>query len=36
ACGGTHVKNTSEIGTLVIDKVKSKGKQNRRFEVRAI
>ena len=35
ACGGT-CKNTSEIGTLVIDKVKSKGKQNRRFEVRAI
>ncbi len=25
ACGGTHVKNTSEIGTLVIDKVLSKG-----------
>ena len=25
ACGGTHVKNTSEIGTLVIDKVKVKG-----------
>ncbi|HEK9102507.1 TPA: alanyl-tRNA editing protein [Bacillus pseudomycoides] len=36
ACGETHVKYTNEIGTLVIDKVKSKGKQNRRFEVRAV
>ncbi|WJE83182.1 alanyl-tRNA editing protein [Bacillus sp. DX3.1] len=36
ACGGTHVKYTNEIGSLVIDKVKSKGKQNRRFEVRAV
>ncbi|MEH7457142.1 alanyl-tRNA editing protein [Bacillus sp. JJ1127] len=36
ACGGTHVQYTNEIGSLVIDKVKSKGKQNRRFEVRAV
>ncbi|WJE54246.1 alanyl-tRNA editing protein [Bacillus cereus] len=36
ACGGMHVKRTNDIGTLVIDKVKSKGKQKRRFEVRAV
>ena len=30
-CGGTHVKNISEIGEVVITKIKSKGKQNKRF-----
>jgi misacylated tRNA(Ala) deacylase len=30
-CGGTHVKNTSEIGTARIVKVENKGKQNRRI-----
>jgi Ser-tRNA(Ala) deacylase AlaX len=33
ACGGTHVKNTAEIGQMVIHEVKSKGKNNKRFEV---
>ncbi|RAL24032.1 alanyl-tRNA editing protein [Thermoflavimicrobium daqui] len=36
ACGGTHVQRTSEIGTLCIDRIKSKGKNNKRFEVRAV
>jgi misacylated tRNA(Ala) deacylase len=30
-CGGTHVQNISEIGEVVIRKVKSKGKQNKRI-----
>jgi len=30
-CGGTHVKNISEIGEVVITKIKSKGKQNKRI-----
>ncbi|MGL5001402.1 MAG: alanyl-tRNA editing protein [Casimicrobium sp.] len=30
-CGGTHVKNTSEIGVVKILKVENKGKQNRRI-----
>lgn len=33
ACGGTHVRNTAEVGQLMIKKVKSKGKNNRRFFV---
>jgi len=33
ACGGTHVRNTSEVGRLAITKVKSKGRINRRFYV---
>lgn len=33
ACGGTHIKNTAEVGRLTIKKVKSKGKNNRRFFV---
>lgn len=36
ACGGTHVKRTSEIGSLVITDIKSKGKNNKRMEVRAV
>jgi misacylated tRNA(Ala) deacylase len=32
-CGGTHVKNTSEIGTLAITAIEKKGKQNRRVRV---
>ena len=31
ACGGTHVRRTSEIGLCRITKIDNKGKQNRRF-----
>ena len=30
-CGGTHVKNTAEIGRVVVTKVENKGRQNRRI-----
>jgi misacylated tRNA(Ala) deacylase len=33
-CGGTHVRSTAEIGRLVISKIESKGKQNRRIRIR--
>ncbi|MDQ0176661.1 alanyl-tRNA editing protein [Bacillus chungangensis] len=33
ACGGTHVSNTNEIGNMSLEKVSSKGKNNKRFEV---
>jgi len=29
--GGTHVKNTKEIGKLVLDKIENKGKRNKRI-----
>ena len=29
-CGGTHVRNTSEIGSVAVTKIENKGKQNRR------
>ena len=32
-CGGTHVKNTSEIGPIRISKIENKGKQNRRVHL---
>jgi misacylated tRNA(Ala) deacylase len=32
-CGGTHVAATGEIGTLVVQKIESKGKQNRRIRI---
>lgn len=32
ACGGTHVKNTSEIGTVKVLKRRSKGKGIERIE----
>jgi misacylated tRNA(Ala) deacylase len=32
-CGGTHVRNTSEIGAVVVTGVESKGKQNRRVRI---
>lgn len=30
ACGGTHVKNTGEIGSLAVIKIRSEGKKNKR------
>ncbi|USG68225.1 alanyl-tRNA editing protein [Brevibacillus ruminantium] len=36
ACGGTHVKETSEIGHFAITKIKSKGQDSRRLEVVAM
>ena len=32
-CGGTHVRNTSEIAPLIIDKIKKKGRANRRLNL---
>jgi misacylated tRNA(Ala) deacylase len=32
-CGGTHVRNTSEIGRLTVTKIEKKGKLNRRIRV---
>jgi len=32
-CGGTHVKDTKEIGDVHIAKIEKKGRQNRRFRV---
>jgi misacylated tRNA(Ala) deacylase len=29
-CGGTHIRNTAEIGPVAIAKIENKGKQNRR------
>ncbi|UCD69510.1 MAG: alanyl-tRNA editing protein [Betaproteobacteria bacterium] len=33
ACGGTHVSNTAEIGSVVVSKIESKGSHNRRVAV---
>ena len=33
ACGGTHVRSTSEIGALTVGKVENKGRQNRRISL---
>ena len=33
-CGGTHVRSTAEIGPLIIGKMESKGRQNRRVRIR--
>jgi misacylated tRNA(Ala) deacylase len=33
-CGGTHVHATGEIGRLVIAKIESKGRQNRRVRIK--
>lgn len=33
-CGGTHVRSTSEIGRLLVGKIESKGRQNRRVRIR--
>jgi len=32
-CGGTHVRNTSEIGKVLITGIEKKGKQNRRVRM---
>ena len=32
-CGGTHVANTSEIGSMRFGKIEKKGKQNRRINI---
>lgn len=32
-CGGTHVKNTSEIGPVLVRKIEKKGRQNRRVSL---
>jgi misacylated tRNA(Ala) deacylase len=32
-CGGTHVNNTSEIGSVRISKIENKGKRNRRVHL---
>lgn len=32
-CGGTHVKNTREIGTVAVTNIEKKGKQNRRVRI---
>ena len=32
-CGGTHVRNTAEIGRVEITKIENKGKQNRRVNI---
>ena len=29
-CGGTHIRNTAEIGPVVVAKIENKGRQNRR------
>jgi misacylated tRNA(Ala) deacylase len=30
-CGGTHIRNTAEIGPIAIAKIENKGRQNRRI-----
>ncbi|WP_210483340.1 alanyl-tRNA editing protein [Microvirga antarctica] len=32
-CGGTHVRRTSEIGTVAVTNIEKKGKQNRRVRI---
>jgi misacylated tRNA(Ala) deacylase len=33
ACGGTHVKQTGEIGLVTVRKIENKGRQNRRVNI---
>jgi misacylated tRNA(Ala) deacylase len=33
-CGGTHIRNTAEIGPVEISKIESKGRQNKRIILR--
>ena len=32
-CGGTHVRNTAEIGAVLVRKIEKKGRQNRRVQI---
>ena len=32
-CGGTHVRRTGEIGTVLVTDIEKKGKQNRRVRI---
>jgi misacylated tRNA(Ala) deacylase len=32
-CGGTHIRNTAEIGPIKISKIENKGRQNRRINL---
>ncbi|MCP4472541.1 MAG: alanyl-tRNA editing protein [Gammaproteobacteria bacterium] len=32
-CGGTHVRNTAEIGELIVTRLKNKGRQNKRVSI---
>ena len=32
-CGGTHVRNTAEIGAVLVTNIEKKGKQNRRVRI---
>jgi misacylated tRNA(Ala) deacylase len=32
-CGGTHIRNTGEIGPVIIGKIENKGRQNRRINI---
>jgi len=31
--GGTHIRNTAEIGPVTIGKIENKGRQNRRINI---
>jgi Ser-tRNA(Ala) deacylase AlaX len=31
ACGGTHVRNTAEIGAVAVARIRSEGKRNKRL-----
>ncbi len=35
-CGGTHVRNTAEIGEVAVTEIEKKGKQNRRVRIALI
>jgi misacylated tRNA(Ala) deacylase len=32
-CGGTHIRNTAEIGAIILTKIENKGRQNRRINL---
>src|SRR5258705_4070400 len=32
-CGGTHIRNTAEIGPVIIGQIEEKGRQNRRIKI---